>query len=79
MTQINLQIRIPAEMDMRLGRIEFASKSDFVRQAIMEKLHRLEAEQMEKEWIKALKKEPKSKQSKKAALAWLEAEEWGPL
>lgn len=58
MTGINLQIRIPPELDRQLKKLAPKSKSAFVREAIEEKVRRETERRMEEHWIAALKKNP---------------------
>lgn len=76
MANVNLQIRIPEEVDTEIEGLAPGSKSEFVRQAIREKVERLKAQKLEAKWIKALKKSPEDSQELDA---WLKAEHWEPL
>lgn len=58
MTGINLQIRIPPELDLQLKKLAPKSRSAFVRAAIEEKVRRETERRMEEQWIAALKKNP---------------------
>ena len=72
MSKVNLQIRVPGEV---VGRIESLgpSKTEFVRQAIMEKIKRETDRQKVEQWIEALKKNP---EDLKEAKKWMKAEKW---
>ena len=74
MPKTNLQVRIPSEIDSQIGKIAPKSKSDFVRRAIEEKIHRDQDRQLEDAWIRALSKNPEDIQE---ASDWIKAEEWG--
>ncbi len=74
MAKTNLQIRIPPEMGLQIERLEPKSKSDFVRQAIEEKIRREMFQRLEDQWISALKKYPEITESD----TWLMSNEWGP-
>jgi metal-responsive CopG/Arc/MetJ family transcriptional regulator len=73
MTQINLQVRIPTELDAALDEACDGNKSRFVRAAIEEKIARERARRLEQQWIDALVASPQPEEE-----AWLEAESWGP-
>lgn len=72
MSKVNLQIRVPAEV---IGRIESLapSKSEFVRQAILEKIKRDTDRRKEEQWIEALKKNP---ENMKEARKFIRAQKW---
>ena len=73
MQKNNLQIRISEEMNKAIAELSPKSKSDFVRQAIEEKIQKEKAKKFEEQWISALKKKPESTQEAKQ---WLQIESW---
>lgn len=73
MAQINLQIRVPEEFIRQMEAVSALSRSDFVREAIAEKLGKIQADRMEQQWIKALANPPPSQEE---AEAWHKAEAW---
>ncbi len=73
MPKVNLQIRLPSEVDEEISKLAPASKSSFVRQAIREKIQRDLFQKLEEEWIKALKRNPEDAGE---AETWLKAESW---
>ncbi|MBI2335991.1 MAG: hypothetical protein HYU97_04435 [Deltaproteobacteria bacterium] len=75
MAKTNLQVRIPEEVNSQIAQLKFHSKSDFVRQAIEEKIQRELFKKLEEQWIEALAKKPEDLQEAKK---WLQAESWGP-
>lgn len=74
MTKTNLQIRIPEEIDKEINQMAPSSKSEFVREAIVEKLHRERFRRMEQQWISSLKRHGDSDEEDNA---WVNAEVWG--
>jgi hypothetical protein len=75
MAKTNLQIRVSEEIVNQIGKVSEKSKSEFVREAIEEKIRReMDRKRVEK-WIEALKKKP---EDVKEAENWLKAESWGP-
>lgn len=74
MHKINLQVRLPEEIDKELSRLSPSSKSEFVRQAIEEKIRREKTRILEDQWIQALSSHP---EDKKEAEEWLKAGNWG--
>lgn len=75
MSGVNVQVRLPSELDSRIEELAPKSKSAFVREAIEEKIQRERFRRLEERWIKALEKNP---EDSKEARRWLKAEEWGP-
>jgi metal-responsive CopG/Arc/MetJ family transcriptional regulator len=77
MAKTNLQVRIPEEIESQISELAPHSKSEFVRQAIEEKIRRERDRRREEQWIEALKKNP---EDPKEAKKWLkiERESWGP-
>ncbi len=75
MSKVNLQVRLPEEIDAQIAELAPKSKSDFVRQAVLEKIQREKFKKLEEEWIDALKKKP---EDRKEAERWLKAEGWNP-
>ncbi len=75
MPKTNLQVRITPEMSAKIDKIAPGSKSEFVREAIEEKIQRELFKKMEAQWIEALIKNP---QDTKYDEDWLKAESWGP-
>lgn len=73
MTSYNLQIRLPMPLAKLLERVATHSKAEFVRQAIQEKIVREQARAQEKQWIRALAKQPDHTSDEQA---WLTAEAW---
>lgn len=73
MSGSNLQIRITDDLKRRLDKMPSRAKSDFVRQAIREKLRREEEARLDKQWIEALKKNP---QDNKYLDDWVRAQAW---
>ncbi len=74
MTKTNLQVRLPEEIDAEIDQVAPASKSEFVREAIVEKLHRERFRRMEAQWIAGLKKQDDTQDTDDA---WVKAETWG--
>jgi Arc/MetJ-type ribon-helix-helix transcriptional regulator len=74
MTKTNLQVRIPEEIDAEINKMAPASKSEFVREAIVEKLHRERFRRLEDQWIKSLQSHKDSPDEEEA---WVDAEVWG--
>ncbi len=74
MGDINLQIRISRELNSKLTRFAKGSKSDFVREALEEKLQKETARRLEEQWIAALKKKRDTSADDDA---WSAAEAWG--
>jgi len=75
MAKINLQIRLPEDLEMRLTSLAPKSKSSFVRKAIEEKIQRETDKKLEAAWVKALQAKP---EDTKVAEPWVKAESWGP-
>lgn len=75
MSKVNLQIRVPDETVEQIEKIAGKSKSEFVREAIEEKIRRELDRRRVEEWIAALKKNP---QDLEHAEDWLKAGSWGP-
>lgn len=73
MSKMNLQVRIAPEADAQIAQLTTRSKSEFVRQAIEEKIRRETFRRLEEQWIEAVKKNP---ENRKEAKAWLKAESW---
>ena len=73
MKKTNLQIRIPEELDIEIENLAPHSKSEFVRQAIEEKIQKEKELHFEKQWIKALKKNP---EDLREAEKWSQVESW---
>ncbi len=73
MAKMNLQVRVGPETDAQIESLAPKSKSDFVRQAIEEKIQREMFRRLEAQWIEALKKNPERKRD---AEDWLKAERW---
>ena len=73
MAKVNLQIRLPEEIDSQIAKLAPKSKSDFVRQAVQEKVQREMFKKLEEQWIEALKKDP---EDSKEAEVWIKAEHW---
>lgn len=74
MTKTNLQVRIPEDIDREIDEVAPSSKSEFVREAIVEKLHRERFRRLEVQWITSLKK---ASDSDADDTAWVDAESWG--
>lgn len=74
MAKTNLQIRISEEIDKEINQMAPASKSEFVREAIVEKLHRERFCRLEAQWINSLQK---NRDSDSEGDAWVNAEVWG--
>lgn len=74
MRKTNIQVRIPPETDAQIEKLAPASRSEFVRQAIEEKIRRETDRRLEERWIEALKKKPGVDRD---AEDWLKAESWG--
>lgn len=74
MTKANIQVRIPAETEARIEQLAPKSRSEFVRQAIEEKIRRETDRRIEEKWIETLKKRP---EDLREAEDWLKAESWG--
>lgn len=72
-SDFNLQVRIDSQTARKIDRFAVKSRSEFVREAILEKLRRENNLQKEKQWIQALEKFP---QKKDEAADWLKAESW---
>lgn len=70
MTKTNLQVRIPEEIDQ----IAATSKSEFVRESIVKKLHRERFRHLEYQRIASLKKQDGTSDSDDT---WLNGEAWG--
>ncbi|MBI2346687.1 MAG: hypothetical protein HYV03_07410 [Deltaproteobacteria bacterium] len=73
MAKSNLQVRIPHETDAQIASLAPKSKSEFVRQAIREKLQRETFRRLETKWIAALKQHPEENTE---AETWHAAEAW---
>jgi Arc/MetJ-type ribon-helix-helix transcriptional regulator len=69
----NLQLRIPPEIDDQLNQLAPKSRSQFVREALVEKIQREKEKAMENKWIQALKRHPENINEAKR---WLKAEAW---
>ncbi len=76
MSKTNLQVRIPEEVEAQIVRLAPKSKSDFVREAIEEKIWRELFQRREDQWIEALRRHPEDAGE---ADAWHKAESWDPL
>lgn len=74
MAKLNLQVRVPENLMAEMSKIAGKSKSAFVREAILEKIHAETYRQLEQNWIQALKKRSEDSQE---AEDWLKAESWG--
>lgn len=73
MSKMNLQVRLPEEINNQINRLAPESRSSFVREAIEEKIQKEKNQRMEKAWIEALKAHPdKAKEDE----AWLKAQSW---
>ena len=79
MRKTNLQIRIPEDLDVEITALSPRSKSDFVRQAIQEKIEKERSQRLEDQWIKALGIKALAKKSDQRAEdnALEEAQAWG--
>ena len=75
MAKVNLQIRVPEEVESEINRVAPRSKAAFVREAIEEKIRRERDQRLEDQWIRALQSQP---EDVKEAQKWLKAEGWGP-
>lgn len=75
MAKVNLQVRLSEELDAQISQLAPRFKSEFVRQAVQEKIQREMFKKLEEQWIKALKKTP---EEEREAQDWLKAEAWGP-
>lgn len=75
MAKVNLQVRLPEEVDAQIAVFHPRSKSDFVRKAIEEKIQRERFLRLEEKWIQALTEHPEDADE---ANAWLKAEAWNP-
>ncbi len=75
MAKLNLQVRIPEEIESALSELAPDSRSAFVREAIEEKIRRERAKRLERAWIKALEKSPEDPRD---ARRWVDANAWGP-
>lgn len=75
MAKVNLQVRLSEELDSQISQLAPRFKSEFVRQAVQEKIQREMFKKLEAQWVKALKKDSKEEAS---AQDWLNAEAWGP-
>lgn len=73
MQKSNLQIRIPEDLQEKLEGLVSISKSEFVRQAIEEKIQREKDRKMEEHWIHALSR---SKNRRSEDPAWEKAQSW---
>jgi metal-responsive CopG/Arc/MetJ family transcriptional regulator len=74
----NVQITIDDETLARLDRVRKAlglSKSEIVRQALRQWLHRHAVEHFEREWIAALERKP---DEAVRADEWIDVQAWGP-
>lgn len=72
MQKTNLQVRVSSRVDKEIVRLAPNSRSDFIRQAIEEKIRKETFKRLELEWIKAL---TKSGEDSKETEFWPEA--WG--
>ena len=74
MAKNNLQVRVDPKMESEIESLAPASKSDFVRQAIQEKIAREKNKALEDLWIRALQKD-----SDEGTLDadWMRSEAWG--
>ncbi len=75
MSKVNVQIRLPEELNAQIAGFSPKSKSDFVRKAIEEKIQKERFRLLEEKWIHALSKHP---EETKESETWLKAESWGP-
>lgn len=73
MTSLNLQIRIDSENIKEIDALASKSRSEFVRQAIVEKIEKEKTKKLEEQWIKALSKHS---DTDKNLDEWLAAEAW---
>ncbi len=74
MAKTNLQIRLSDELDTQIEAFAPKSKSEFVREAIEEKIQREKDLRQEEAWIKALSK---AKSSQKEDKTLEKAQTWG--
>lgn len=73
MGKVNLQVRVPFEVDKVISELSMGSKSDFVREAIEEKIRKEKFLKLEHQWVEALKRNP---EDDKEAEKWFKAESW---
>lgn len=74
MANTNLQIRIPETLNDKIMSLAPKSKSDFVREAIEEKINHEINRKLERQWIAAIKNGP---EDIVGIDDWLRAESWG--
>lgn len=74
MATVNLQVRISEDVEAALAAVASPSKSDFVREAILEKIQRERFAKLEHQWVEALQEHP---DEGGAAKDWLKVEAWG--
>ncbi len=73
MTTLNLQVRIDSKNIKEIDILSSKSRSEFVRQAIIEKIEKEQTKKLEEQWIQALSKHP---DTDKNLDHWLAAEAW---
>ncbi len=73
MTSFNLQVRLDSKNIKEIDDLDYKSRSEFVREAIMEKIQKEKTKKLEEKWIKALSKHPQSDENSDD---WLAAEAW---
>lgn len=73
MKNVNVQVRLPHDLDERVSKVASRSKSSFIREAIEEKIEKERMKRLEEQWIKALKGHP---EEAKETEDWLRIEEW---
>ncbi|MBI4374064.1 MAG: ribbon-helix-helix protein, CopG family [Deltaproteobacteria bacterium] len=74
MRNVNVQVRLPHDLDERISKMASRSKSSFIREAIEEKIERERKRRLEEQWIQALKGHP---EDEKEAESWFQREDWG--
>ncbi len=75
MRNVNVQVRLPDDLDQKISRIASRSKSSFIREAIEEKIARERKKRLEEQWIQALQGHP---EDEREAESWFQREDWGP-
>lgn len=73
MKNVNVQVRLPQDLDEKISKVALKSRSSFIREAIEEKIEKEKMKRLEEQWIKALNGYP---EEVKEAEDWLRIEEW---
>jgi Arc/MetJ-type ribon-helix-helix transcriptional regulator len=74
MPNINVQVRLSPEIADQINSLAVKSKSEFLREAIREKIKKEWDKRLVEKWIIALQKKS---DKDRYAIEWLKAESWG--